>query len=81
MAWNETKTVMGEKIIVTLLDGTKITLNADSKLKYPMHFEGESREVCLEGEAYFEVHQDINKPFVVHAKKCLRQQILALSLM
>jgi transmembrane sensor len=66
IVWNEKKTVMGEKSIVTLLDGTKITLNADSKLKYPMRFGEESREIFLEGEAYFEVTHDANKPFIVH---------------
>jgi ferric-dicitrate binding protein FerR (iron transport regulator) len=66
IAWNEKRTVMGEKIIVTMIDGTKITLNADSKLKYPVHFGEESREVYLEGEAYFEVTHDANKPFIVH---------------
>ncbi|MCX6120072.1 MAG: FecR domain-containing protein [Ignavibacteriales bacterium] len=69
MAWNEKKTVMGEKSIVTLLDGTKITLNADSKLKYPVRFGEDLREVSLEGEAYFEVTQQANKPFVVHTGK------------
>ena len=64
--WNEKKTVMGEKSIVTLLDGTKITLNADSKLKYPVRFGEVTREVSLEGEAYFEVTHDANKPFVVY---------------
>jgi len=66
MTWNEKKTVMGEKSIVTLLDGTTITLNADSKLKYPVRFGEDSREVILEGEAFFEVAPDANKPFVVH---------------
>jgi transmembrane sensor len=66
IAWNEKKTVMGEKSIVTLLDGTKITLNADSKLKYPVRFGEVTREVSLEGEAYFEITRDANKPFVVH---------------
>jgi ferric-dicitrate binding protein FerR (iron transport regulator) len=68
-AWNEKKTVMGEKSIVTLLDGTKITLNADSKLKYSSHFGEETREVSLEGEAYFEVARDESKPFVVQSGK------------
>jgi ferric-dicitrate binding protein FerR (iron transport regulator) len=71
IVWNEKKTVMGEKIIVTLLDGTKITLNADSKLKYPMRFGEESREVYLEGEAYFEVTHNNQKPFVVHTADVL----------
>jgi transmembrane sensor len=67
IAWNEKKTVMGEKIIVTLLDGTKITLNADSKLRYPARFGEESREVYLDGEAYFEVTHVTGKPFIVHS--------------
>jgi transmembrane sensor len=67
IAWNEKKTVMGEKIIVTLLDGTKITLNADSKLRYPGRFGEESREVYLDGEAYFEVTHVTDKPFIVHS--------------
>jgi ferric-dicitrate binding protein FerR (iron transport regulator) len=71
IAWNEKRTAMGEKIIVTLLDGTKITLNADSKLKYPVRFGEESREVFLEGEAYFEVNHDDYKPFIVHTGNVL----------
>jgi transmembrane sensor len=67
IAWNEKKTAMGEKSIITLLDGTKITLNADSKLRYPVRFGDDIREVSLEGEAYFEVKQDASKPFIVHA--------------
>ncbi|RPI05002.1 MAG: DUF4974 domain-containing protein [Ignavibacteriae bacterium] len=66
ITWIEKSTVMGEKSILTLLDGTKITLNADSKLKYPARFGEELREVSLEGEAYFEVTHDAGKPFVVH---------------
>jgi ferric-dicitrate binding protein FerR (iron transport regulator) len=65
-AWNEKKTVMGEKVILTLFDGTKVTLNADSKMKYPVRFGEDLREVILEGEAYFEVTHDDTKPFVVH---------------
>jgi ferric-dicitrate binding protein FerR (iron transport regulator) len=66
-AWNEKKTVMGEKVILTLFDGTKVTLNADSKMKYPVRFGEDLREVILEGEAYFEVTHDDTKPFIVHA--------------
>ncbi|MFZ1978859.1 MAG: FecR domain-containing protein [Bacteroidota bacterium] len=66
IVWNEKATMMGERIIVTLLDGTKITLNADSKIQYPVHFGEESREVMLQGEAYFEILHNDGKPFVVH---------------
>jgi len=67
IAWNEKATRMGEKYIVALFDGTKITLNADSKLKYPARFGEDTREVYLEGEGFFEVTHDDNKPFVVHS--------------
>ncbi len=66
---NEKSTLAGQKSILTLFDGTKITLNANSKLKYPTHFGETSREVYLEGEAYFEVVHNSYKPFVVHTNK------------
>lgn len=65
--WNEKKTRIGEKSIITFLDGTKITLNADSKLKYSLNSESNLREVYLEGEAYFEVAPNKAKPFVVNS--------------
>ncbi|MBN1397721.1 MAG: FecR domain-containing protein [Bacteroidetes bacterium] len=67
IVWNEKKTSMGEHIIFNLLDGTRITLNAGSKLMYPVHFGEESREVHLEGEAYFEITHSDKTPFVVYA--------------
>ncbi|MGD8778390.1 MAG: FecR domain-containing protein [Ignavibacteria bacterium] len=67
--WNEKVTLIGQKSILTLFDGTKITLNADSKFKYRTNFVGDTRDVYLEGEAYFEVAHNVNKPFVVHTDK------------
>ena len=53
---------------IRLSDGTQIWLNASSRLKYPDHFEDNVRELFLvEGEAYFDVERDENRPFVVHA--------------
>lgn len=52
---------------VTLSDGTKVWVNAGSKLHYPLHFEGNQRAVELEGEAYFEVSTD-EIPFIVKSK-------------
>ena len=66
--WNEKTTLSGEKLIITLPDGSIVTLNADSKLKYPDQFDDKIREVYLEGEAYFEVHHNITQPFVVHSE-------------
>lgn len=58
------ETPRGGTYQVTLPDGTKVWLNADTKLKYPERFAGDSRTVELEGEAYFEVVKDV-KPFYV----------------
>lgn len=52
----------------TLLpDGTKVWLNSSSYLKYPSFFSGGTREVTLDGEAYFQVAANREKPFIVHA--------------
>lgn len=50
---------------LTLADGTEVILNAGSRLKYPMEFVGDSREVALSGEAYFKVTPS-DKPFEVN---------------
>ncbi len=67
ISWNEKQTVMGEKYLATLSDGSTITLNADSKLKYPVRFTNGTRDIYLEGEAFFDVHHDSTKPFIVHS--------------
>ena len=50
---------------VTLLDGTKVRLNAGTTLKYPSRFSRTEREVVLTGETYFSVVNDLEKPFKV----------------
>ncbi|MDR0766081.1 MAG: FecR domain-containing protein [Odoribacteraceae bacterium] len=52
---------------VTLQDGTRVFLNSASRLEYPVTFSESSREVTLEGEAFFEVASDTARPFIVHA--------------
>jgi len=52
---------------ITLADSTKVHLDAGSKLTYPQKFNSENREVILNGEAYFEVAHNPEKPFIVHA--------------
>lgn len=52
---------------VTLADGTVVTVNAGSKLVYPQTFSGSTREVELQGEAYFKVHHDVKHSFIVKA--------------
>jgi transmembrane sensor len=59
----------GRRSELLLPDGTKIWLNAGSRLKYPEAFSGSAREVILEGEAFFDVAPKAGDPFVVHAGK------------
>jgi len=51
----------------TLSDGSIVTLNKKSSLSYPKIFSGNNRTVDLEGEAFFNVTPDKNKPFVIHS--------------
>lgn len=53
--------------VVTLSDGSVITLNKQATLKYPATFDAKTREVYLSGEAFFQVAKDSSKPFVIHA--------------
>ena len=59
----------GQKASVTLPDGTKITLNSESTLKYSTNYNQSDRAVELVGEAYFEVAKNKKIPFVVKAGK------------
>ncbi len=67
--FTETIIPLGQKGKVILPDGTKISLNSGSKLRYPSNFNGTAREVYLEGEAYFNVAHNQEKPFLVHSGK------------
>jgi ferric-dicitrate binding protein FerR (iron transport regulator) len=66
MQMQQAVTVRGQKLKVELLDGTRVILNANSKLEFPEQFNGHLREVYLEGEAYFQVAHDADHPFIVH---------------
>lgn len=55
----------GGEYMLTLSDGTKIWLNADSELRYPVIFRKGRREVTVVGEAYLEVAHDPQAPFIV----------------
>lgn len=59
----------GKTSTITLEDGSKISLNSNSTLKYPRHFEDDKREVELEGEGFFEISKDKNRPFTVKTNK------------
>jgi Fe2+-dicitrate sensor, membrane component len=57
-----------DKNILTLDDGTKVKLGAGSRLTYPATFSGKERSVHLEGQAFFDVAKDTEKPFSVEIK-------------
>lgn len=52
---------------IKLSDGTQVWMNADSRLHFPSRFTGTTREVRLEGEAYFRVAKDKSRPFIIRA--------------
>lgn len=65
MAYNALTTPRGGQYRLVLDDGTKVWVNASSSIRYPISFAGEKRTVELTGEAYFEVAEDKEHPFVV----------------
>lgn len=65
LAMVEKEVGKGKISFLRLEDGTKVWLNAGSKLIYPAHFSQETREVALTGEAYFEVAHLEKKPFII----------------
>lgn len=52
-----------------LADGTEVKLNASTTLKFPFTFDGDKREVYVDGEAYFNIAADAKHPFIVHTAK------------
>jgi transmembrane sensor len=61
------KTPSRVKSKIYLSDGSIVTLNSETTLKYPPSFKGSTREVYLNGEAFFDVAKDHQHPFIVHA--------------
>ncbi len=74
--WNKTEpnkpvlqkiaTAMGQRVHLTLSDGTRVLLNADSQLRLPDVFNAGQREVFLQGQAFFHVASNPDKPFIIH---------------
>ena len=60
----------GGEYILILDDGTRVWMNSESELRYPVSFHGSERRVYLKGEAYFEVKHDEEHPFVVETFAC-----------
>lgn len=64
ITWLEKHTQKGQKSTITLMDGSTVVLNAQSKLSFPEQFSA-TREVILEGEAFFMVSRDEDRPFMI----------------
>lgn len=68
-------TKKGEKAVIPLADGSIVYLNADSKLTYPRYFDSITREVILEGEAYFVIEKNMQKPFRVAVENVVTEVV------
>jgi len=64
--WNSLEVPAKKDYKILLADGTVVTLNSSSSLRFPFSFTGDTREVEVRGEAYFEVAKNAEKPFIVH---------------
>jgi len=67
LSFNTLKIPRGGEYQLSLSDGTKIWLNSESEIKYPIRFSNKKREVFLKGEAFFEVAENQDVPFIVNA--------------
>ena len=68
VAMRELAAPNGQRATATLGDGSRVILNAGSRLRYSDDFGRGARDVYLEGEGYFEVTHDAARPFRVHAR-------------
>lgn len=60
-----------EKASIIFSDGTEVILNASSSLRFPKKFNGSVREIHLDGEAYFDVARNPDRPFIVHTQDAI----------
>jgi len=74
--FNTLSTPRGGEYHVVLQDGTHVWLNSASSLKFPTSFKGKDRTVFLKGEAYFEVAQNNEFPFLVKLENDLTVKVL-----
>ena len=72
----EIRTNPGMVAKVDLPDGTKVWLNSRSYLRHPSRFNGQTRDVELKGEAYFDVEPDRIKPFIVNTPFNIKAEVL-----
>lgn len=66
LQYNTLKIPRGGEYQLYLSDGTKVWLNSETEIKYPVIFSSEKREIFIKGEAYFEVIENKECPFIVN---------------
>lgn len=66
MEWNTLHVPRKLDYTITLQDGSTVRLNAGTQLKFPFSFSGKTREVYVDGEAYFIIKKAASQPFIVH---------------
>jgi transmembrane sensor len=80
LLFNTLSNPRGSQVVtVTLSDGTKVWLNAESSIRYPAVFVGNDRTVEMSGEAYFEVAKNASKPFQVKINGKAEVEVLGTS--
>jgi ferric-dicitrate binding protein FerR (iron transport regulator) len=65
IVYEEHHTLQGVKSNLTLSDGSNVILNSGSSIRYVKGFDKDKREIFLDGEAYFDVFKDLDRPFIV----------------
>jgi ferric-dicitrate binding protein FerR (iron transport regulator) len=66
--WNTLSTSKGQTYSLLLSDGSRVTLNSESSVRFPVVFSGDVREVQVTGEVFFEIAHDASKPFHVSVR-------------
>jgi transmembrane sensor len=74
-ASREYATGKGQRTEILLVDGTRVVLSVASRLRVPTTYGAHSRDVDLDGEAFFEVRHDARKPFRVHAARAITEDL------
>ena len=74
--WNKVITSVGGEYVLTLSDGTRVWMNANTTLEFPVNFVKSQRRVKLQGEAYFEVARNASKPFIIVETAGMQTKVL-----
>jgi ferric-dicitrate binding protein FerR (iron transport regulator) len=67
--YSEIVVPVGQRVNITLADGSNVWLNSRSKLRIPKSFDGKYRKVYLDGEAFFNVEKNEHKPFIIETSR------------